>query len=134
MQREFGVRAETRIPRTQNRVLALTPNSAADLLKALRPGWIPAGILAATALLAWLVPLPASLAGLRTVGPYALLAFAFAMAWRFNRGRAFVIAASLLGAFAAQHLWRDDAMPTVLAVLVPLNVAAAMLRPERGAR
>ena len=49
--------------------IALKPRLEPGFLNALRPAWIPAGILAATALFAWLVPLPASLAGLRTAGP-----------------------------------------------------------------
>jgi len=95
---------------------------------------VPASILAATALLAWLVQLPASLMGLRTLGPYALLVLALGMAWRFNRGRAFVVAASLLGAFAAFQRWPSDAVHGALILLVPLNVLAAMLLPELGAR
>jgi len=60
----------------------------------LRPAWVPAGILAGMALLVWLgKPLPESLAGLRLAGPYAVLVIALAMAWWFNRGRAFVVAA-----------------------------------------
>jgi diguanylate cyclase (GGDEF)-like protein len=105
-----------------------------DLLRALRPAWIPAGIVAATALLAWLAPLPATLAGLRTAGPFALLVTGLALAWRFNRGRAFVIAASLLGAFAAYHFYPTKAVYTALVVLVPLNALLAMVRAERGAR
>jgi diguanylate cyclase (GGDEF)-like protein len=100
----------------------------------LRPAWVPAGILAGTALLAWLVQMPPSLTGLRTLGPYALLAVALAMAWRFNRGRAFVVAASILGAFAAFQNWPGDAVHAALILLVPLNVLAAMLLPELGAR
>jgi diguanylate cyclase (GGDEF)-like protein len=88
----------------------------------------------ATAFLAWLVPLPASLAGLRTAGPYALLITGLGMAWRFNRGRAFVVLASLLGAFAAYHYFATKPVYTALTVLVPLNVLLAMMRPERGAR
>ena len=106
----------------------------AESLRALRPTWIPAGILAATALLAWLVPLPESLAGLRILGPYALLVVAFGFAWRFNRGRAFVAAASLLGAFAAYHAWPLPGVHAALVLLVPFNVLVAMLLPERGAR
>jgi diguanylate cyclase (GGDEF)-like protein len=105
-----------------------------DFLRALRPAWVPAGILVATAFLAWLVPLPATLAGLRTAGPYALLITGFGMAWRFNRGRAFVVLASLLGAFAAYHYFATKPVYTALTVLVPLNVLLAMVRPERGAR
>ncbi len=114
--------------------IALRSGLDAELLKALRPAWIPAGILAATALAAWLVPVPASLAGLRTAGPYALLLTALGMALRFNRGRAFVVTASLLGAFAAYQLFPSKAAYTALVVLVPLNVLLAMLFPERGAR
>lgn len=105
-----------------------------DFFRALRPAWVPAGILLATAFLAWLVPLPASLAGLRTAGPYALLITGLAMAWRFNRGRAFVILASLLGASAAYQVFPTTAVYTALVVLVPLNAVLAMVRPERGAR
>jgi diguanylate cyclase (GGDEF)-like protein len=104
------------------------------LVQALKPAWIPAGILVVTALLAWLVPLPASLAGLGTAGPYALLSIGLGMAWRFNRGRAFVMLASLLGGFAACHIFPVKEVCAAVAVLVPLNVLAAMLFPERGAR
>ena len=103
-----------------------------DFLKALRPAWIPAGILAATALLAWLVPLPASLVGLRTYGPYALLCIGLGMAWRFNRGSAFVILASLLGAFAAYQIPLKVSY-SALVVLVPLN-ALARDDPSRARR
>ena len=99
-------------------------------MKMLRPAWIPAGILAATALLAWLVPLPVSLVGLRTYGPYALLLTPLAMAWRFNRGRAFVLSASLLGAFAAYQFQPGN----LVHVLVPLNALLAMILRERGVR
>lgn len=105
-----------------------------SVVHALRPAWIPGGILVGTALLAWLVPLPGTLAGLKTVGPYALLAIALAMAVRFNRGRAFVLAASLLGAFAAFDFFPTKTVYTAAVVLVPLNVLAAMLRDEKGAR
>jgi len=110
--------------------IALKPRLDPGFLNALRPAWIPAGILAATALFAWLVPLPASLAGLRTAGPYALLLTALGMAWRFNRGRAFVLVASLLGAFAAYQF----APTKLISVLVPLNALLAMIYPERGVR
>ena len=55
-----------------------------ELLRTLRPAWIPLGILAATALLAWLVRLPDSLAGLTTFGPLVVLGAGAAMAWRFT--------------------------------------------------
>jgi GGDEF domain-containing protein len=104
-----------------------------DFLKALRPAGIPAGVLLATALLASF-ELPQPLQGLHTTGPYAALGIAAALAWYFNRGRAFVVAASLLGAYAASQAWFGLWMYTALGVLVPLNVLAAMVLPERGAR
>jgi len=113
--------------------IALKPVLDPALLKALRPAGIPAGILLATAVLAWLVPLPAELRGLQSAGPYALLAIAVALAWYFNRGRAFVVAASLLGAFGASHAF-GPGVQVALAMLVPLNAAAVLLLPERGAR
>jgi len=100
---------------------------------AARPLIIPAAILALAALAHWIgPPMPASLAGLRTAGPYALLAIGVGLAWWFNRGRAFVILASLLGAFAAYQFF--PAVYTVLAVLVPLNALLALVLPERGVR
>ena len=56
------------------------------------------------------------------------------LTWWFNRGRAFVLALSLLGALAASQLAPTKAVYTLLVVLVPLNVLLSMLRPERGAR
>jgi GGDEF domain-containing protein len=114
--------------------IALKPRLDPALLKSLRPAALPAGILVATALLAVLVDLPDSLAGLRVAGPYALLAIAVALAWWFNRGRAFVVALSLLGAFAAQQTWFWPAIVQKVVILVPLNVLAAMMLPESGAR
>ncbi|HUQ75393.1 MAG TPA: GGDEF domain-containing protein [Burkholderiales bacterium] len=106
-----------------------------DRLRELRPFWAPAAIVAAAALLVWMGrPLPASLSGLRTAGPYAVLIAALALAWWFNRGRSFVIAASLLGAFAAWSTWHTKAMYTLVVVLVPLNALWAMTQAERGAR
>ena len=106
-----------------------------ERLRALRPLWAPAAIIAAAAMLVWLSrPLPASLSGLRTAGPYTALILAVALAWWFNRGRSFVIAASLLAAFAAWQAWHTKAVYTALVVLVPLNALLAMLRGERGAR
>ena len=114
--------------------IALKPALDPELLRALRPAWVPAGILAVTAVLAWLAPLPEGLVGLRRWGPYALLGTGLLLAWWFNRGRAFVLAASLLGAVAAFHLYPTKAMYAALTVLVPLNLLLTMLRPERGAR
>jgi len=110
--------------------IALKLRLEPEFLSSLRPAWVPAGILAGTALLAWLVALPPSLAGLRTAGPYALLAIGLGLAWWFNRGRAFVIVASLLCAFAAVQLSYKD----LLHVLVPFNALLAMALPERGVR
>ena len=57
----------------------------------------PASILlAATLVFAYGPSLPTSLAGLRDLGPYFILGIAAAVAFWFNRGRAFVLAASLL--------------------------------------
>jgi len=104
-------------------------------LRAFRPAWVPAGILAATALLVWIGrPLPTSLAGLRNVGPSVLLVTAVALAWWFNRGRLLVVAASIFAGFAAFGVFPPKAIYTAVAVLVPLNVLLAMIRPEQGAR
>lgn len=104
-------------------------------LRATRPLWVPAGILVAAALLAWLgQPLPRSLMGLRSAGPAALLAIAVGLALWFNRGRSFVVALSILAGFAAYVFFQQKAVYTALVVLVPLNALAALVAPERGAR
>ena len=104
-------------------------------LRAARPLWIPGGILTAAAFFVWLgQPLPLSLSGLRSAGPYFALTASAALAWGFNRGRAFVVAASLLCAFTAWQFWHYKSVYTALVLLVPLNVLAAMLYAERGAR
>ena len=104
-------------------------------LRVLRPVWAPAIVIAFAALLVWMGrPLPSSLAGLRTAGPYAALIAAVVLAWWFNRGRSFVIAVSLLAAFAAWSTWHTKAVYTALVILVPLNALLAMLAAERGAR
>ncbi len=101
----------------------------------LRPAWVPVAIIAVTApAVALLPPLPASLAGLRTAGPYAVLITATLLAWWFNRGRSFVILASLLAAYAAYQQFPTKAVYTALVVIVPFNALMAMIRPERGAR
>ena len=104
-------------------------------LRGARPLWVPGGILAAAAFLLWLgQPLPLSLSGLRSAGPYFALTAAVALAWGFNRGRAFLLAVSLLGAFTAWQFWHHKAVYTALVLLVPLNVVLAMLYADRGAR
>jgi len=106
-----------------------------ESLRTVRPLWIPGGILAAAAILIWLgQSLPPSLAGLKTAGPYFALTAAAALAWGFNRGRAFVIAASLLGGYTAWQFWHHKAVYTALVLIVPLNALAAMFYAERGAR
>jgi len=109
-----------------------------EQLKTLRPVWAPGAIIATAAFLVWLgQSLPASLSGLRTAGPYAVLGAGLVLAWWFNRGRSFVIAASLAGAFAASSHWPpwdSKAVYAALVVLVPLNAALALKLPERGAR
>ena len=106
-----------------------------EALKAARPLWIPGGILAVAAVFVWLgQPLPLSLSGLRSAGPYFALTAAVALAWGFNRGRAFVLAASLLGAFTAWQFWHHKAVYTAIVLLVPLNALAVMLYDDRGAR
>jgi len=99
----------------------------------------PAAILAAAGLAVWIGPaLPHSLEGLRVLGPYAVLALGVAFALRFNRGRALVLLASLLAAYAGYHYaqglggFAEKAVYTALVVLVPLNALLAMALPERG--
>jgi diguanylate cyclase (GGDEF)-like protein len=99
-----------------------------------RPAWLPAGIIGVTALGAWFLTLSPQLAGLRVLGPYVVLGIATGLAFWFNRGRTFVIAASLLGAFAASLAFPGKAAYTLLTVLVPLNALLAMILVERGAR
>jgi diguanylate cyclase (GGDEF)-like protein len=113
----------------------------AEFLRVSRPVWPVSGILAATALWLWLAPpLPLEFAGLRTAGPYAVLATALGLAWWFNRGRAFVIVASLLAAWAGYHYSLGHSAVTVktlytsLTVIVPLNALAAAIAAERGSR
>jgi diguanylate cyclase (GGDEF)-like protein len=109
------------------------------LPRELRPLAAPAVILAAAAIAVWTGPsLPRSLEGLRTLGPYVVLALGAAFALRFNRGRALILLASLLAAYGgydyAQGLggFAEKAVYTALVVLVPLNALVAMTLPERG--
>ena len=107
----------------------------------LRPLIPPGAILAAAALALWLGPaLPPSLAGLKEAGAYFVLLAGAGMGLWFNRGRAFVAAASLLLAYAGYRLALDfgagsfaaRAVYTAAVVLVPLNILVALLLPERG--
>jgi len=101
----------------------------------LRPYWPVALILLLAVVAAWFgAPLPGTLEGLRTAGPYAVLGAAAGVAMWFNRERAFVLAVSLLAAFAAGDFWPTRLVFTATATLVPLNAALALAMPERGAR
>lgn len=115
--------------------------SLAALLRVLPPGVIvpPLAVLLAASLAAGYAPgLPASLAGLRLLGPGLVLCLAVAVALWFNRGRASVFAITLLLAWASCELAREAgglvlaAVYTALVVLVPLNLLAAFALPERG--
>lgn len=110
------------------------------------PAWLypvlaPASILLAAVLAFAVGPsLPPSLAGLKDLGPYFILCIAGAVAFWFNRGRAFMIAASLLLAYAGFHFAREYggggftalAVYTAIVIVVPLNALGALLLPERG--
>ena len=109
--------------------------------QSLRPALPPVAILLGAGLLLWAGPgLPPSLAGLKQAGAYFVLLAAAGMSVWFNRGRAFVAAASLLVAYLgfrlALELGADSfavkAVYTAAVVLVPLNVRVALLLPERG--
>jgi GGDEF domain-containing protein len=111
------------------------------LLRSLRPTFVPAAILAITALaVAYGPALPPSLAGLTVFGPYAVLLIGVAISVWFNRGRGFIALASLLAAYAAFSLTLDygagpfamRAVFTGLALFVPLNIFLALVLPERG--
>jgi diguanylate cyclase (GGDEF)-like protein len=104
---------------------------------------MPAVILLAAVLALTAGPaLPQSLSGLITVGPYIVLLLGVAISAWFNRGRALIMLASLLAAYAGYTLAVDvgpktfavKAVSTALAVLVPLNVLLAAYLPERGLR
>ena len=105
----------------------------------LKPALAPAAILLVAALAVRFGPaLPASLAGLRTLGPYVVLALGVLFALRFNRGRALILLSSLLAAYAGYHYaqglggFAAKAVYTALVVLVPVNALLAMALPERG--
>jgi len=103
---------------------------------------VPGGILVAAALFAAAdLSLPPSLAGLRSLAPYAVLGLAGAVTLWFNRGRAFVVALSLLAAYGGQRFAAEYGYTSFAAhvyylaavILVPLNMFAALVLPERGA-
>ena len=106
-----------------------------EFLHLLRPYWAVLLIFALTIAGLTLGPaLPYQLSGLRSAGPYAVLVTAMGLAWWFNRGRSFVIAASLLLGWAMVHEFPGKAVYTAAVVLVPLNCLAALLGGERGVR
>ena len=100
-----------------------------------RPFWAVAAILLVTIMAVPLANLPKEYQGLAKAGPYAVLVPAVALAWWFNRGRVFVVAASLLAGWAAYHYFAG-AKPayTAIALFVPLNCLLAFAARERGAR
>lgn len=104
-----------------------------------RPVVAPVAILAGTALAAGYGPsLPATLSGLPVLAPYVALFAAAAIAYWFNRGRAFIAAVSMFAAYVGYRFALDlgafsaKAAYTALVVLVPANVLAALVLPERG--
>jgi GGDEF domain-containing protein len=100
-----------------------------------RPYWAVGLIFAVTLAAVTVGPvLPQSFSGLRTAGPYAVLVTAMALAWWFNRGRGFVIAASILLGWILMHHFPGKAVYTAAVVLVPLNCLVAVVGPERGVR
>jgi len=108
---------------------------ARELIQVSRPYWPVGAILAVTAAaVAFGRPLSQSFSGLYAAGPYAVLATATGLAWWFNRGRSFVIGASILLGWALVHHFPNKAVYTAVVVLVPLNCLLAFVGPERGAR
>ncbi len=114
-----------------------------SLPRLLRPVAVPAVILLTAALaLAAGAKLPYSLSGLTVVGPSVVLLLGVAISAWFNRGRALIMLASLLAAFAGYSLAQElgaksfavQAVTTAFAMLVPLNVLLALLLPDGGVR
>ena len=102
---------------------------------------IPAGVLAAAGLTAGrIADLPASLAGLRTYGPYFVLVAGGLIALAVRRGRVLFALTSLALAycgyrFALQHGLADFtsyAVFAALCVFVPFNLGALSVLRERG--
>jgi diguanylate cyclase (GGDEF)-like protein len=112
-----------------------------SLPQTLRPIAVPAAILVIAALALPAGPaLPQSLSGLSAVGPYIVLLLGVAISAWFNRGRALIMLASLLAAYAGYQLAGEfgdfavRAVSAALAVLVPLNVLLATYFPDGGVR
>ena len=63
-----------------------------------------------------------------------MLITATGLAWWFNRGRSFVIAASILLGWTMVHHFPGKAVYTAAVVLVPINCLAALVGRERGVR
>ena len=114
----------------------------AAIPEAYRPLVVPAAILAAAALAVALgAQLPPGLEGLVVAGPYALLGLAAAVTLWFNRGRAFVAALSMLAAYGGYHYalgidaagFAPQAAYVAAVLLVPANMLASFVLPERGA-
>jgi diguanylate cyclase (GGDEF)-like protein len=107
----------------------------------MRPAAVPAAILVAAMLVVVSgLALPPSLAGLNQVLPLTLMLAGVAMSVWYNRGRIFISAASLLVAFSGfsialtygESSIAARAVFAAMTILVPLNVTAGMLLPERG--
>ena len=112
-----------------------------SLRSSLKPALAPAAILLAALLALVAGPrLPPTLSGLKTLAPYLVLLSGAAVAYWFNRGRAFVALGSLLLAYAAYEYalgfgakgFPARAVFTALAVLVPANILVTLALPERG--
>lgn len=101
---------------------------------------VPAVLVAAGFVLVYYsAELPPSLSGLTLYGPYIVGALGAALAVAFRRGRALLAIALLCLTFGAQQAFfqgpMTEAARTVYAamtLLVPLNLAALALLPERG--
>jgi diguanylate cyclase (GGDEF)-like protein len=102
---------------------------------------VPVALLAAAfALVFYSSSLPPSLGGLRVYGPYILFALGGTLALAFNRGRALLALLVLCGAYGVQQFWLLNGLDAfaartvylALVVLVPLNLAALAVLPERG--
>jgi diguanylate cyclase (GGDEF)-like protein len=113
----------------------------ADALRRLLLLAVPAALLAAAfGALVLGPPLPPSLSGLRTYGPYLLFAAGAALAAGFGRGRALLALVVLIAAYACQQAWLQQgpvgpqarAVYVALLVFVPLDLALLAWLPERG--